>query len=135
MQDSDLNVVIISGNLTNDPVINETPSGKLVAEFRLASHRSYTNNGGVRRRETTFVDVVAWGSRAAWLEHEDLMCGDKVFVEGRLDLDEWRDKENGNPRSRLRIVANKMTSLWLKDDDEEETEHQADRQPAKAAHL
>jgi single-strand DNA-binding protein len=129
MKDFDLNTVVISGNLTNDPVINETPNGKLVAEFRLATHRNYTNGTGDRKRETTFVDVVAWGSRAAWIEQEDLMCGDKVFVEGRLDLDEWKDKENGHPRSRLRIVANKLAPLWLKgeDDDFDETEHQTDR--------
>lgn len=90
------------GNLTRDPQLKQTPNNMSVAEIGLACNRKFKGKDGEMREETTFVDCEAWG-RTAETMSKYLSKGRPVFVEGRLKLDQWQDKE-GNNRSKLRVV-------------------------------
>jgi single-strand DNA-binding protein len=101
------NKVILIGNLTRDPEVRYTPKGTAVAEIGLAVNRVYTTDSGEKREEATFVDVTLWG-RTAEIAGEYLKKGRPVFIEGRLQLDTWDDKQSGQKRSKLRVVGEGM---------------------------
>ena len=110
-----LNKVMLIGNLTRDPEIRYTPKGTAVAELGLAVNRRYTADNGEKREEVTFVDVTLWG-RTAELAGEYLRKGRPVYIEGRLQLDTWDDKQTGQKRSKLRIVGEEMQFLGGRDE-------------------
>ena len=90
------------GNLTRDPELKQTPSNQSVAQIGIAVNRKYKGREGDLKEETTFVDCEAWGKTAETMA-KYLSKGKPVFVEGRLKLDQWQDKD-GNNRSKLRVV-------------------------------
>ncbi len=98
-----VNKVFLMGNLTRDVELKYTPSNQPVATFGLAMNRRYRTKDGEDREETTFVDCEAW-ARTAEVMNQYLAKGRPVFIEGRLKLDQWQDKE-GNKRSKLRVVV------------------------------
>lgn len=108
---ANLNKVMIIGNLTADPEVRTTPRGTSLTELRLAVNRvSNGPNEGERREETTFLDVTCWG-RTAEVAAQYLSKGRPVFIEGRLQMDTWEDKQTGQKRSRIRIVAENLQLL------------------------
>jgi single-strand DNA-binding protein len=107
---SSYNKVILLGNCTRDPEVKYTPKGTAVAELGLAVNRVYTTDGGEKREEVTFVDVTMWG-RQAEVAGEYLKKGRPVFIEGRLQLDSWDDKQTGQKRSKLRVVCENFQLL------------------------
>lgn len=104
-----LNKVFLIGNLTRKPELRYTPSGTPVAEFGLAVNRHYTTSNGEKRRDTCFVEVTVWRSKAE-ICHQHLVKGSPVFIEGRLELDTWETR-NGEKRSKLRVVADTLQLL------------------------
>lgn len=94
-----LNKVFIIGNLTRDPELRVTPKGTAIATFSLAVNRTYRDEAGASRDETTFVDIEAWGKQAE-LVSKYLTKGSPCMIEGRLKLDEWTDKTTGQKRHR-----------------------------------
>jgi single-strand DNA-binding protein len=104
------NKVILLGNLTRDPEVRYTPKGTAVADLGLAVNRSYTAENGEKREEVTFVDVTFWG-RTAEVAGEYLKKGRPVFVEGRLQLDSWDDKQSGQKRTKLKVIGENMQML------------------------
>jgi single-strand DNA-binding protein len=104
------NKVILLGNLTRDPEVRYTPKGTAVTDLGLAVNRSYTAENGEKREEVTFVDVTFWG-RTAEVAGEYLKKGRPVFVEGRLQLDSWDDKQSGQKRSKLKVIGENMQML------------------------
>lgn len=105
------NKVILMGNLTRDPEVRYTPSGTAVSEVGLAVNRTwFDKQSNQKREEVTFVDVTLWG-RQAEVAGEYLGKGRGVLIEGRLQLDQWDDKETGQKRSKLRVVGENMTML------------------------
>lgn len=101
------NRVVLVGNLTRDVELRNTPSGTAVTDVGLAvNDRVKRNNEWVD--ETTFVDVTLWG-RQAEIAAEYLGKGSSVLFEGRLKLDSW--EQEGQKRSKLRVVAEKMQML------------------------
>lgn len=107
---ANLNKVMLIGNVTRDPEIRYTPKGTALVELGLAVNRRYTAENGEKRDETTFVDVTFWG-RTAEIANEYLRKGRSVYVEGRLQLDSWDDKQTGQKRSKLRVVGEEMQML------------------------
>lgn len=105
-----LNKVMLIGNVTRDPEVKFTPKGTAVAEVGLAINRVYTPEGGERREETTFVDITFWG-RQAEIVGEYAKKGKPIYVEGRLQLDTWDDKQSGQKRSKLRVVGEGLQLL------------------------
>lgn len=108
------NKVMLLGNLTRDPEVKYTPKGSAVADIGLAVNRTYTTDGGEKREEVTFVDVTMWG-RQAEIAGEYLKKGRPLFVEGRLQLDTWDDKQTGQKRSKLRVVCENFQMLGSRD--------------------
>src|SRR5258707_15192268 len=104
------NKVILLGNLTRDPEVRYTPKGSAVGDLGIAINRSYTLDSGEKREEVTFVDVVLW-ARLAEIPGEYLKKGRPVFIEGRLQLDTWDDKQSGQKRSKLRVIGESMQLL------------------------
>jgi len=104
------NKVILLGNLTRDPEVRYTPKGTAVTDLGLAVNRTYTADNGEKREEVTFVDVTFWG-RTAEVAGEYLKKGRPVFVEGRLQLDSWDDKQSGQKRTKLKVVGENMQML------------------------
>ncbi len=107
---ANLNKVMLMGNLTRDPEIRYTPKGTAVAEIGLAVNRQFTAENGEKREEVTFIDVTLWG-RQAEVANEYLKKGRPVFIEGRLQLDTWDDKQTGQKRSKLKVVGEGMQLL------------------------
>ncbi len=104
------NKVMLMGNLTRDPEVRYTPKGSAVADLAIAVNRVYTADNGEKREEVTYVDVVLW-ARLAELAGQYLSKGRPVFIEGRLQMDSWEDKQTGQKRSRLRVVGEVMQFL------------------------
>ncbi|MDQ6654581.1 MAG: single-stranded DNA-binding protein, partial [Verrucomicrobiota bacterium] len=98
------------GNLTRDPEVRYTPKGTAVADLGIAVNRTYTAENGEKREEVTFVDVTFWG-RTAENAGQYLKKGRPVFVEGRLQLDSWDDKQSGQKRSKLKVVGELLQFL------------------------
>src|SRR5438045_9624663 len=101
------NKVSLLGTLTRDLEVRYTPKGTAVTDLGLAVNRTYTADNGEKREEVTFVDVTFWG-RTAEVAGEYLKKGRPVFVEGRLQLDSWDDKQSGQKRSKLKVIGETM---------------------------
>lgn len=99
-----LNRVMLMGNLTRDPELRYLPtSNTAVAGFGLAINRKWKTPGGEAKEEVAFIDCEAFGKTAEVL-NQYLKKGRPVYVEGRLKLDQWKDKE-GQPRSKMKVVV------------------------------
>lgn len=103
------NRVMIAGNLTRDPQVRFFANERAVANFSLAVNNRYKTADGEQKEETTFIDIEAWG-RTAELVGQYLTKGRGAFVEGRLKLDSWEDKE-GQKRQKLKVVADTVQFL------------------------
>lgn len=110
-----LNKVMIIGNLTRDPEVKYTPKGMAIAEISLAVNRNYSTADGERREEVTYLEVTFWGKQAEVLG-QWMKKGRPLYVEGRLRLDSWEDKETGKKQSRLRITGEEFQFLGTKND-------------------
>ena len=97
-----LNRVLLMGYLTRDIEIKYPANNNAVANIGLAVNRRY-RSGDEYREETTFVDCEAWGKTAETMA-KYLSKGRPVFIEGRLKLDEWQDKD-GNRRTKMVTVV------------------------------
>jgi single-strand DNA-binding protein len=104
------NKVILAGNLTRDPELRYTPKGTAIAKVGLAVNRVWTNEAGEKKEEVTFVDVDIFG-RTAENVGQYMRKGRPMLVEGRLKLDQWDDKQTGQKRSRLGVVAETVQFL------------------------
>ena len=102
---SDLNEVVISGRLTRDAELRQTPSGTSVTDIIVASNRIWSKDSD-KQEEATFVDVTIWGRQAASLA-QSLTKGRHVMLTGRLKPNKW-ETEDGDRRSKLTVVAEKV---------------------------
>ncbi len=98
------NKVMLMGNLTRDVEIRHTSGNTAVGNFGIAVNRKFKTQSGEQREEVTFVDCEAWG-RTAEVMAQYLSRGRPVFIEGRLKLDQWEDKNGGGKRSKLSVVV------------------------------
>lgn len=107
---SSYNRVTLVGNLTRQPELRKTKSGTPVAELGIALNRSWNGENGQKQEETTYVDVTVWG-RSAENAAQYLQKGRSVLIEGRLQMETWQDKQSGEDRSKLRVVAESVQFL------------------------
>jgi single-strand DNA-binding protein len=108
---ADVNIVVLAGRLTRDPEMRYTPSGMAVAKLGMAIGRRFKDSqSGQMREETTFVDVEVWG-RQAETASQYLSKGRGLLVEGELRLDQWDDKQTGQKRSKMKVVASRVQFL------------------------
>lgn len=101
---ANFNKVMLMGNLTRDPEVRYTPKGTAIATIGLAVNRVWSNEAGEKKEEVTFVDVDVWGKQAETIG-QYMGKGKPIFIEGRLKLDSWDDKESGQKRSKLKVVC------------------------------
>ena len=102
-----INKVTLAGRLTRDPELKYTSSGTAIADFSLAVTRFYKDQAGQSQEEADFIDVTAFG-RSAEIIQKNLRKGNSIYVEGRLKLDQWTDKQSGQTRSKLKVIAESM---------------------------
>ena len=107
-----LNSVNIMGNLTRDPEMKYTNSGKAVCSLSIANNRVYTSNGE-KVKEVSYFDVEVWGAVAENCT-KFLSKGSGIIVEGRLKQDRW--EKDGKTQSKVRITANNIHFLPKKSD-------------------
>jgi len=105
-----LNKVLLIGNLTRDPDLRYTPGGAAICEIGLAVNRRFVTANKEEREEVCFVDIEIWGKQAEAVSR-NTRKGAALFVEGRLRLDQWDDRETGKRRSKLRVVAERTQFL------------------------
>lgn len=104
------NKVILVGNLTRDPELRYTPKGTAIAKIGMAVNRAWTNEAGEKKEEVTFVDVDVFG-RTAENVGQYMRKGSPILIEGRLRLDQWDDKQTGQKRTKLGVVAETVQFL------------------------
>jgi len=109
---SNINVVVITGNLTRDPELRSTPGGTSVCKLRVAVN-SRRKEGQEWVDKPNFFDVTVWGAQGENCANY-LSKGRPVAVEGRLDWREWEDKE-GNKRQSVEVIANSVQFLGSRD--------------------
>jgi single-strand DNA-binding protein len=106
-----VNKVILVGNLGKDPEVRYTSGGQAVANLRIATSRSWTDKqSSQRKEETEWHDVEVWGKQAEQCG-EFLAKGRQVYIEGRLKTDKWQDKQSGQERSKVKVVADTVRFL------------------------
>jgi single-strand DNA-binding protein len=110
---SNVNVVVITGNLTRDPDLRHTGGGTPVCELRVAVN-SRRKEGQEWVDKPNFFDVTVWGAQGENCANY-LSKGRPVAVEGRLDWREWEAKDGSGKRQAVSIVANSVQFLGSRD--------------------
>lgn len=100
---------IITGNLTRDPELRNTTSGKTVCSFSVAVNRNFRDASGENKEEVSFIDCSAWNGLGETIA-QYAKKGSAVLVSGRLNQRYWEDK-NGNKRSTIEVVAEDFNFL------------------------
>ncbi len=103
------NSVRLLGHLGEDPKVRRLESGKIVANFNIATNEIYRDSKGVKQSETTWHRLVAWGKNAEVAE-KYLKKGSEITIEGKLTNRQWEDK-NGEKQYTTEIVVNSMLML------------------------
>jgi single-strand DNA-binding protein len=111
---SNVNVVVITGNLTKDPELRSTGGGTPVCEMRVAVNSRRKDQSGQWVDKPNFFDVVVFGAQGENCANY-LSRGRPVAVEGRLDWREWEAKEGGGKRQAVQIIANSVQFLGSRD--------------------
>ena len=106
---ANLNKVFLMGRLTRDPELRYTKTGTAVCKFGMAINANFTGQDGQKKEKSTFVDVTVWQRRGEVVA-EYFKKGSPIFIEGRLELDQW-ETENKEKRSRLYVVAENFEFL------------------------
>ncbi len=104
-----LNKAMVIGNLTRDPEVRSTTTGKTVASFAVATNEVWKDASGARQEKAEYHNVVAWG-KLAEICQQYLHKGKKIYIEGRLQTSEWTGKD-GIKRYKTEIVADNMIML------------------------
>lgn len=105
-----INVVVLTANLTQDPELRSTEGGTSVCEMRVASNTRRKNKAGEWEDKANFFNLVVFGAQGeACAEH--LSKGRPVAIEGRLDWREWDAKDGSGKRQAVDIIANTVQFL------------------------
>ena len=108
-----LNKVTLIGNLGNDPEIRSTTGGNRVAQFSLATSRTWNDASGAKQEKTEWHRCVVWntkGSQLADIVEKYVKKGDKLYVEGRIEYRQWQDKD-GQTRYSTEINVRELIML------------------------
>jgi single-strand DNA-binding protein len=100
------NKIIVVGNLGRDPELRYTPQGTPVCSFTLATNERRKDKAGEMQDQTTWFRITLWG-RQAETASQYLTKGRPVYIEGRLRVEEWTDRD-GKPRHTLEVHATDM---------------------------
>lgn len=101
-----INKIMLTGRATADVNVKQVGKSKL-ATFRLVSNRLIKKQDGSKEEKATYIDCETWEKRAEYAEGK-VKKGSIVYVEGRIELDEWKDAKTGENRSRLKVYVENM---------------------------
>src|SRR5215510_12329625 len=104
-----VNKVILVGNLGRDAELRYTPGGAAVSKFSVATTEVWNDKSGQRQERTEWHNIDLWGKQAESLS-EYLVKGKQVYVEGRLQTDEYTDKD-GVKRKSTRVRSDRVVLL------------------------
>ena len=125
-----MNKVIVTGRVTRDSELRQTPNGTPVTDVSVVSNRIWTKNGE-RQEEATFVDVTIWGKQAETLSPM-LTKGRHIMVEGRMKLNSW-ETEEGVKRSKLTIVSENINLTPSNPNPQGKRDNQSSLEPVAAS--
>jgi single-strand DNA-binding protein len=111
---SNVNVVVITGNLTRDPELRHTGGGTAVCDLRVAVNSRRKDQSGQWVDKPNFFDVTVWGAQGENCANY-LSKGRPVAIEGRLDWREWEAKDGSGKRQAVQIIANTVQFLGSRD--------------------
>jgi single-strand DNA-binding protein len=111
---SNVNVVVITGNLTQDPELRHLGSGTAVCELRVAVNSRRKDQSGNWVDKANYFNVTVWGAQGENCA-QYLAKGRPVAIEGRLDWREWEAKDGSGKRQAVQIVANTVQFLGSRD--------------------
>jgi len=114
MAATNINRVVLTGNLTRDPELRNTPSGTSVCSLRLAVNTRRKDAQGQWIDKPNYFDITVWGAQGENCA-QYLAKGRPVAVDGRLEWREFTDKE-GNNRQAIDVVADSVQFLGGRDD-------------------
>ena len=100
-----INKVFLTGNLTKDPELNETATGKAVLNFKIAVNERRKNQAGEWEDFPNYVECTMYGNYGRTLSRY-LSKGSKVSLEGRLRYSSW--EKNGEFRSKLQVIVDEL---------------------------
>lgn len=103
------NKIIVIGNLGRDPELRYTPQGDAVCDFSIAVNDRKRDKSGEYQDVTTWYRITTW-RKLAENASKYLAKGRQVYIEGRLQVDEWQDRD-GNNRYTLGVTASEMQFL------------------------
>jgi single-strand DNA-binding protein len=109
MAATNINRVVLTGNLTRDPELRNLPSGMAVCSLRIACNTRRKDGSGNWVDKPNYFDVTVWGAQGENCA-QYLSKGRPVAVDGRLEWREWDDKE-GNKRQAVDIIADSVQFL------------------------
>ena len=114
MAASNINTVVITGNLTRDPELRHTGGGTSVCGMRVAVNSRRKDGSGNWIDKPNYFDVTVFGAQGENCANY-LSKGRPVAVEGRLDWSEWEAKDGSGKRSKVEIIANTVQFLGSRD--------------------
>lgn len=117
------NKIILVGNLGRDPELRYTPQGTPVCSFSMATNERRKDKTGEMQDQTTWFRVTLWG-RQAETASQYLTKGRPVYIEGRLRVEEWTDRD-GKPRHTLEVHATEMQFIGGRGGEEPQMERAA----------
>jgi single-strand DNA-binding protein len=99
--------VTLVGNLTSDPELKYLPNGQGKLEFGIAVNHYWTDTNDEKQERTSFFNIIVW-RQAAEDAAAILEKGLRVIVNGRLEQNSWEDKDSGEKKSRIQLVADNV---------------------------
>jgi len=115
MAASNINRVVLTGNLTSDPDLRETPGGLKICKLRVACNTRRKDSTGNWVDKPNYFDVTVFGAQGENAARY-LAKGRPVAIDGRLEWREWQDKETGKNRQSIDIIADSVQFLGGRDD-------------------
>ena len=126
------NKITLVGNLGRDPELRYTPQGTPVCSFSLATNERRKDKTGEMQDQTTWFRVTLWG-RQAETASQYLTKGRPVYIEGRLRVEEWTDRD-GKPRHTLEVHGTDMQFIGGGRSEEPTAEKSAPNEQASEPH-
>ena len=108
------NLVILIGNLGNDPEIRQMPDGSPVAAFSLATSETYTDKAGQKRESTQWHNIVCYRGTAKFAQ-DWCKKGKRFYIEGKIVYRQWQD-EHGVTQYKTEIIADQIRFTGSKDE-------------------
>lgn len=111
-----VNTLMLGGNLTRDPELRHLAGGKAIADFGIAYNRKWTGKDGEKKEDVSFFNCTAFENTAENIA-QYFKKGDGILIQGELKQDQWEDKETGQKKTAVKVIAHKFHFVGGKRDD------------------